>query len=260
MGLKEQYIRFMSHFLWGKNKKEYEIKWDNIKRQTKTSIKKDFGENNKLILFDDYDNDTHFKYIKNLDIIFYGNNNLLKFHYQLNISSPTLIICSGNNIIQIDKSAYPIDFHLPYRISPYSQLIIGKNFSSGYTEFRLHQESSQKIVIGDECMFSNNIYIKPSDGHTIYEDDENKKVVNKPKDIKIGDHVWIGRNVTVLKGSIIPKNSVVATGAIYTSSNNNILPDGGGIFAGIPAKVIRNNINWNRMNVEEFEKNYKKIG
>ena len=64
MSIKSQYIRFMSHYSWGKNKNEYKIKWDNIKRVKKTSIKKDFGENNKLILFDDYGNNTHFRYRK----------------------------------------------------------------------------------------------------------------------------------------------------------------------------------------------------
>lgn len=32
----------------------------------------------------------------------------------------------------------------------------------------------------------------------------------------IGDHVWIGANVTILKGVTIGENSVIASGSIVT--------------------------------------------
>lgn len=251
MKLKEQYIRFMSHFSFGKCKEQYKKRWKDIKYSKKSSIKNDFGENNKLILFDDFGNDTGLKYLNNLDIIFHGNNNLLKFHYQLNIENQLLIICSGNNIISVNKSPYPINFSLPYRISPYSKLLIGKNFSSGYTEFRLHQESHQEVIIGDDCMFSNNIYIKPSDGHSIY-DSGTLKVLNCPQNIKIGNHCWIGRGCTILKGVNIPNNCIVGVGSIVTKSSMKEHLTGNKIFVGSPAKCIKDNINWARENTELY--------
>ena len=42
------------------------------------------------------------------------------------------------------------------------------------------------------------------------------EVVNPPKEITIGDHVWIGCRCTILKGSVIPSNSIVAAGSLVT--------------------------------------------
>jgi transferase hexapeptide repeat-containing domain protein len=44
----------------------------------------------------------------------------------------------------------------------------------------------------------------------------NGEVVNPPKEIKIGKHVWIGCRCTILKGSIISDNSIVAAGSLVT--------------------------------------------
>ena len=54
------------------------------------------------------------------------------------------------------------------------------------------------------------------------------------KDIIIGNNVFIGMNVTVLKGSTIGNNSVISVGAIVTG---DIPPNV--IAGGIPCKVIK---------------------
>jgi acetyltransferase-like isoleucine patch superfamily enzyme len=63
---------------------------------------------------------------------------------------------------------------------------------------------------------------------------------DRDKVIEIGDHVWIGSNVRVLKGVKIGKNNVVAAGSVVTKSftEENVL------IAGNPAKIIRTGIDW----------------
>ena len=57
--------------------------------------------------------------------------------------------------------------------------------------------------------------------------------VNSSGGSKIGNNVVIGRNVTMLKGSSIGNNCIVALGSVITKS----IPDNS-VVAGIPAKVI----------------------
>jgi acetyltransferase-like isoleucine patch superfamily enzyme len=58
--------------------------------------------------------------------------------------------------------------------------------------------------------------------------------------IVIGEHVWIGSHVKILKGVHIGDNSVVAANAVVTKSfeENNVL------IAGNPAQIIKRGINW----------------
>lgn len=57
--------------------------------------------------------------------------------------------------------------------------------------------------------------------------------------IVIGNHVWIGLNVTILKGVTIGDGCMVAAGAVVTKSfPPNYL------IGGVPAKIIKEDILW----------------
>ena len=90
-------------------------------------------------------------------------------------------------------------------------------------------------------MLSHDIDIRNTDSHSIL--DENGKRINFASDIIIGHNVWIGIRSTILKGSRIPANSVVAAQAMVTSSLN---AQEHSLIAGSPAKVIKSNISWNK--------------
>jgi acetyltransferase-like isoleucine patch superfamily enzyme len=102
------------------------------------------------------------------------------------------------------------------------------------------QEAESCIEIGEDCMLSNNIIIRTSDSHSII-DNVTKERINKAKNIYIGNHVWIAAWVRVLKGTRIYDNSIIALGSIVS----NDVPTNC-IVGGIPAKVIKQNINWTR--------------
>jgi acetyltransferase-like isoleucine patch superfamily enzyme len=55
-------------------------------------------------------------------------------------------------------------------------------------------ESNTSISIGDNCLLSRSINIDTSDFHSIV-DLESKKRINLPKNVIIGNNVWIGFNV-----------------------------------------------------------------
>lgn len=56
-----------------------------------------------------------------------------------------------------------------------------------------------------------------NDFHKIYKND---KVINENKRVIIGNDVWIGCRSTILKGSEIASNSVIAAASIVTKKFN----------------------------------------
>lgn len=97
-----------------------------------------------------------------------------------------------------------------------------------------------QIVIGDDCMFAARIFIGNEDGHSIY-DEETGARINLPKDVLIDDHVWIGRDVHVNKGVKVGSNSIIGQGSVAAGTMQ-----AGCIYAGVPARALREGVNWSR--------------
>ena len=98
-----------------------------------------------------------------------------------------------------------------------------------------------KIHIGNDCMFSFGIDIRNGDSHSIF--DLNGNRINKAKDIIIGDHVWLGAGVSILKGVKISSNSIIGTKSLVTKN----LESPYSIYAGNPAQIIREGAKWCRI-------------
>lgn len=84
-----------------------------------------------------------------------------------------------------------------------------------------------KIVLGDHVRCGANTLITDTDWHQ----DDPRTQADAP--VIIGNHVWLGINVTVLKGVTIGDNTLVGAGSLVTRS----LP-ANVIAAGVPAKMI----------------------
>ena len=89
-------------------------------------------------------------------------------------------------------------------------------------------------------MFARQIWIMGSDFHSIY-NLKDLKVSNKATGITIGDHVWVNSRCMILKNTTIGANSILAACALVSKN----IPENC-VAAGIPAKVIKKNINWDR--------------
>ena len=101
-------------------------------------------------------------------------------------------------------------------------------------------EDGMSITIGKDCMLSDRIKVYTTDGHSIIDVNLGERINHAGK-VVIGDHVWIGSDVKILKGVEIGRDSVIASGAVVTGS---IPPNS--IAAGIPAKVIKQGVSWRR--------------
>lgn len=116
---------------------------------------------------------------------------------------------------------------------------IGSNstFGSGHLVCGGHNIS---IQIGKNCMIADGVDIWSTDTHSVLQDGE---LINKPKPITIGDHVWIGKDVAILKGVTIGDDAVIGMRSLVTK---DIRPSS--LNAGSPSKELRNDINWRRNN------------
>lgn len=184
------------------------------------------GTNSRIVL-------GHCLLYKNLFINFIGNNKTLYIGNTVkNIANLRIVSHRGSN----------------------QQIRIGSGLSCGGMEIQMN-DGSESFELGSNCLLSWGIKARTSDGHSIV-DLTSHKAINLPKPIIIGSHVWICEDVKIMKGSRIPSDSVIASGAIVTSSFNDDFANC--IFGGIPAKVIKSGITWHREAPEKFNAELEK--
>lgn len=95
----------------------------------------------------------------------------------------------------------------------------------------IHAQS--KISIGMNTVIASGTNIIDSNGHQTLSNNRTKGR-DIPKEIIIGNNVWIGLNSTILKGTTIGGNSIIAAGSIVKGKfpNNSLIQ-------GNPAKLIK---------------------
>jgi acetyltransferase-like isoleucine patch superfamily enzyme len=101
-------------------------------------------------------------------------------------------------------------------------------------------DAGRSIVIGDDCMISNDVLMRVSDGHGIWDALTGERLA-LPGDIQIHSHVWLGNGVRVGKGVEIGTGTVVGQMSLVLG---HLEPHC--IYAGIPAKLLRRDIEWSR--------------
>ncbi|UKH20695.1 acyltransferase [Actinobacillus pleuropneumoniae] len=131
---------------------------------------------------------------------------------------------------------------------PYKYLLIDEGCSIEQAVFMLVNDEDLVVKIGKDCMLSSGIFFRAADGHTIF-DVNTKNVMNYSSPIIIGDHVWIGANSTFLKGAEVASNSIVGTHSLVTKKFSKQFC----AIAGIPANVVREGINWDRLRITEYK-------
>lgn len=154
------------------------------------------------------------------------------------LSKCTFIVKGNNNIIKIEDKCKLTG--VSFWISGDSNVIsVGKGTSVGLrTQFAALEGT--KVLIGEDCMFSHDIRVRTSDSHSIIDEKGNR--INYAEDVVIGNHCWIGMQSLIMKGSVLGDNNVLAARSLL----NKKYHAPGCIVAGSPAKVIKENINWDR--------------
>lgn len=178
--------------------------------------------------------------LRNSHIKFTGNDNHIKLYEPLGKLYLDATVSNGTTII-LAPSVHTrhINIYKEHGQTTDNNIInIGRDFrSTAPVKIQLCQGSGN-ITIGAECLFSWEIEIRVGDWHTIT--DTNGETINHNQDVTIGNHVWCGSNVMILKGAVIPDNCVIGTRSLITRKFDTT----NCVIAGQPAKVIKQNISW----------------
>jgi acetyltransferase-like isoleucine patch superfamily enzyme len=155
-----------------------------------------------------------------------------------NYNSPVLISGSGivefgNNVsLGVRKSPFFFNTYLHIEArSTSSTISIGDNVWINNNSTLISDGSS--ITIHDNVLIGYNFSMYDSDFHDLHPE---KRLTGNPQiaSVTIKRNVFIGSNVTILKGVEIGENSIIASGSIVTKSiRANV------IAGGNPCKVIR---------------------
>jgi len=155
----------------------------------------------------------------------------------LNINSNCLKRNGRSTIIKMDKNSkmiindnYSIYYGGDIEVFENAVLEVGLGFINSNAKIRC----KESIKIGNNCAISHDVTIMDSDFHAI-----NTEGHQMTAPVVIGDHVWIGTRAMILKGVTIGDGAIIAAGSIVTKDVPAKC-----IAAGVPAKVIRTDVDW----------------
>ena len=172
-----------------------------------------------------------------------GDNNIIEVAEKAVLINCLIKISGDNCKVSIGEDAYLEGAELWIEDNENS-ITVGPRTYIGHHTHIACTENKKKIDIGGDSMISSYVQIRSGDSHSIL-DSEGKRI-NLAGDVKLEEHCWIGQGATLLKGTAIDKDSVVATKAVVSGRfPSNVL------IAGIPAKIIKTDINWSDKRIND---------
>lgn len=203
------------------------------------NIKNRKGKNNVVYIIDKNNRKRRARFYQFVLIEFSGTNNIVEIH-ESSISkfkNSIFYINGNNNYVKFGENARGLHNMEVNIKGNNSRLEAGSALYCGKVNFYIYGDS--KVIIGDNCMFSFDVYIWTTDGHRIY--DADRKLINENKDVIIGNHVWLCRGASILKGGCIGDESVLGNSSLLTKDYSNHTNC---VLVGSPAKIVKENINW----------------
>lgn len=172
--------------------------------------------------------------ITNSTITFNGKNNIVAVEDGVKILNSKIIFNGDNSLLYLSRSRH--NYLLDLTLNTQSVVYFG---SDNYINDSITAVTSEghNIVIGNDGLFSYGICIRVSDAHVIYSI-ETKTRLNPSASVFIGDHVWVGQNAMIFKGTNVGSGAIIGAGSVTVSkkieSNTS--------YAGNPARKIKSGV------------------
>lgn len=152
-----------------------------------------------------------------------GRGNVIFFGAYSQVASTNVVIEGNDNLVSFGAFA-----------------------TSSSSAFRIAGDG-EHILVGDRCMFSSRITVGDADPLVIY-DRKTGRRVDQRRNVVIGDHTWLAREVRVEPGAVIGADTIVGQGAVVTGVHPANV-----ILAGAPSTVRTSGVNWSRNEDESLD-------
>lgn len=177
--------------------------------------------------------------MKKVTIKLGGRNNRLVLGEGAEISHCEIRLDGEDNLIEIGPRSRFSSGKIYLRHTRGQHIRIGAETTVEGAYLLIDEAAS--IDIGADCMLSTDILIRTGDKHSIIEVASGARI-NPSRDVKIADRVWIGRDVQILKGTVLHPETVVGACSLVSKA----FGEGYCVVAGVPAKIVKRGIRWDR--------------
>jgi acetyltransferase-like isoleucine patch superfamily enzyme len=140
----------------------------------------------------------------------------------------------------------------PKSLLPNSTIAVGSGLvylgdgvtSAGQTIINVRNFGS--AMLNHDILISNGCKIMSDDCHSIIDIQTLKRINPFGGAVTIQEHVWMGNQSTIMGNSIIAHDNIIGERAFV----RNIYSQQNSIIAGVPAKVVRTGVTWDRADIQ----------
>jgi hypothetical protein len=176
-------------------------------------------------------------WLENCRIRFEGSGSVLEFEPGASVKDCEIVVLGNEHRLFVGAGAVLTQSLLWFE-DRNCRISIGRGTTMQRNGHIAVTEPGRSIDIGENGMFSFSVDIRNGDSHTIFEEASGRRV-NFARNIRIGNHVWLGAYTQVIGGSDIGDNSIVGIRSLV----NGPIPSSA-IAVGIPARAVKQGFSW----------------
>ena len=183
--------------------------------------------------------------LKRTKIKIFGDNNTVTVGDFSRLTGASIEIHGSGNAIELGSWGTYTGTEI-YVEQDHNRVVVGDH-AHFYGRVQLAAMEGTSITVGEDCLCSSNIEIRTGDSHAVLNLEGRR--INPSRNVTGGDHVWIGKNVMILKGSEIGSHCIVGAGALVSGA----FPESNCSIAGVPAGILKRDVDWSVHHIPEGE-------
>lgn len=183
----------------------------------------------------------------NSRIVFKGTGNILRCDPEgVVLENSSVSFQNDNGLAVLSHSKHRLRIRLSVHRS--ASFYIGENAFIAKNPPLIVASEGKPVFIGKDVLFSHSICIRTSDAHPIYSAATMERI-NGAKGVFVGDHVWIGQDVLLLKGTRIGSGSIIAASSVVAGK---LVPSNTS-WGGVPSRQIASDVFFSKRSLHDSD-------